>query len=51
MLLRYERDVCWSILIQWGYFYISQWDINNVTDMSYMFQGCANFKTNISIWK
>jgi len=29
---------------------ISQWDVSNVKDMSYMFYGCTKFNSDISKW-
>ena len=29
---------------------ISQWDVSNVVDMSYMFYGCKKFNQDISKW-
>jgi surface protein len=29
---------------------ISQWDVSNVTDMSFMFYGCEKFNCDISMW-
>ena len=29
---------------------ISKWDVSNVTDMSYMFNGASNFNQDISGW-
>ena len=29
---------------------ISNWDVSNVTNMSYMFYGCTNFNQDISNW-
>jgi surface protein len=29
---------------------IGAWDVSAVTDMSFMFRGCANFNVNLSVW-
>ena len=31
-------------------FDVSDWDVSNVTDMSYMFNGCKNFNCDLSVW-
>ena len=47
-------DMSLDILIRYSvkdvYFDVSEWNVSNVTDMSYMFYDCKRFNCNLSGW-